>query len=454
MENILSQYNKKYPTIIGLRRSALLEMAIFFVVTLLLAWAFAESPRFIEAWLHPFFIIVVLIAVQYGSNEGIFCAIAASLVLLIDNLPARQINEDTYAWLFEVSKLPLTWLLIAVVLGELRQRHIRERNDLVGELRGSLEREKTFAKNYEQVKERKERLELNIAGRVRTEIGAFRAAKGVGKLEPEQVIEGVMKMVRSATGAEKFSIYLHSENQLRKHLTEGWNDADEQTLPANYRFDDAMFQAIVVRREMLSVRNGENEKTLAKQGILAAPLLDTETGEVLGMLKIEAISFLEFSMETMEIFKALCEWIALAILNARYYQTAIDDSMVNPEHNLMTRSFFNRYRDYITALARRLKFNVFMLNVAVANYEGLGADEQVRVARALAQTVDATLRNVDFAFDHQQVNGSYGIILPATDVAGAQIVRDKIERELQKLTGQNMRGVRFNFSLSALHEVA
>ncbi len=453
MENILSQYNNKYPTILGLRRSALLEMLIFFVVALLLSFAFKTSPRFIDTWLHPFFIIVVLIAVQYGSNEGIFCALASTLVLLVGNLPARQINQDTYAWLFEVSKLPLTWLIIAVVLGELRQRHIRERNDIVDELRNSMERETTFARNYEQVKERKERLELSIAGKVRTEIGAFKAAKGVGKLDPEHVIEGVMKMVHSAMGAEKFSLYLHSENQLRKHQTEGWSASEEQDLPDNYRFDDALFQAIVVRREILSVRNSDQEKILARQGILASPLLDTETNEVLGMLKIEGISFLDFSMETLETFKALCEWIALAISNARYYQTAVDDSTVNPEHNLMTRSFFNRYRDYITALARRLKFNVFMLNVAVANYEAMSADDQVKLARALAQTVDATLRNVDFAFDHQQMNGSYGIILPATDVAGAKIVRDKIERELQKITAQNMRGVRFNFSLSALHEV-
>ena len=454
MENILAQYNKKYPRIIGLRRSALLEMGLFFVLTLILAHFFAASPRFIDAWLHPFFIIVALIAVQYGSNEGIFCALVATILLLVGNLPERHINQDSYAWLFEVAKLPLSWLLVAVVLGELRQRHMRERNELLAELNNSVEREKVFARNYEQAKDRKERLELNIASRVRTEIGAFRAAKSVGKLDPEQVTEGGMRIVHSATAAKKFSLFLNDGTRLSKHLTQGWSETDEQNLPASYRFDDPLYQSMVVRHEIVSIRNYAQEKLLNNQGVMAAPLLDTQTNEVLGMLKIEDISFLDFGIETLEMMRALCEWIAISLSNARYYQTAMNDTTVNPSHNLMTRSFFNRYRDYITALARRLKFNVFMLDVAVANYDALSGDDRVKVARALAQTVDETLRNVDFAFDHQQINGSYGIILPATDANGAQVVRDKIERELQKITAQNIRGVRFNFSLSALHEVA
>jgi polysaccharide biosynthesis protein PelD len=453
MENILLQYNEK-SRFLGLRRSALIEMIAFFAITMALAYFFADSPRFINAWVHPFFIIVILMSAQYGSNEGLVCAILSSIVLLLGNLPERHINQDAYAWLFEVAKLPICWLIIAVVLGELRQRHIRERQELIEQLRASSEREKTFSKHYEQVKERKERLELSIAGRVKTEIGALRAAKSIEKLDPDHVLEGVMKMVRSSLGAEKFSIYLMEDNQLRLHSNYGWSETDEQNMATVYRFDEPLFQSIVVRRELLTIRNVDGEKLLAKQGLIASPLYDTESGQIIGMLKIEAISFLEFNIETVEIIKAICEWIALAISNARYYQTAVDETVVNPEHNLMTRSFFNRYKDYITALARRLRFNVFMLNVTVLNYETMPADEQIKIARGLAEVVDGTLRNVDFAFDHQQTNGSYGIILPATDVNGAQIVRDKIEKQLQKVAAQNMRGARFNFSLTALHEVA
>jgi hypothetical protein len=453
MENVLMQYNEK-PKIFGLRRSALVEMLVFFAVTMVLSWFFADSPRFIDAWIHPFFIIVILMSAQYGSNEGLVCTILSSIILLAGNLPERHINEDTYVWLFEIVKLPICWLIISVVLGELRQRQIREREELIEHLKSSHDRENTFAKHYEQIKTRKEQLELSIAGRVKTEIGALRAAKAIEKLDPDHVLEGVMKMVRSSIGADKFSIYLLEDNQLRLHSNHGWTVADEQSIPNVYRFDEPLFQAMVARRELVTIRTHEGERLLAKQGLIASPLFDSDSGQIIGMLKIESISFLDFNLETVEIIKAICEWIALAVSHARYYQIAVDDTVVNPEHNLMTRSFFNRYKDYITALARRLKFNVFMLNVTVLNYDTMPTDEQIRVARSLAEVVDGTLRNVDFAFDHQQINGSYGIILPATDINGAQIVKDKIEKQLHKLATQNMRGARFNFSLTALHEVA
>lgn len=437
----------------GLRLSALLEIVLLLLLFLAIGWATGSSPRLIAVSPHPFWIIVLLISVQYGSNEGLIAVLACSLVLLVGNLPTQQIDQDFYGWLLHIMANPLMWLIAAVVLGEIRMRHIRERDALANELINAHEREKTFAESYEKVRTRKERLELNVASQVRTETAAYRAAKAIEKLDPAHVIEGAATMVESALGAEKFSLYLLEGDSLQRTLTHGWSEHDTQTLGDGYRSQNGVYQAIIGRKETLSVVNESHERILAGQGVLAGPLLDTQTGQVLGMLKIESLPFLEMNLNTVESFRALCEWIAMALSNARNYQTAMNDTTVNPEHNLMTRSFFTRYREYIVALAKRLKFNVFMLGITVANHDTLDADAQIRMARILADTVDKTLRNVDFAFDFQQDTSHYALILPATDAQGAQIVREKLEKELQRLSSQQVRGARFAFALSALHEV-
>ncbi len=439
--------------ILGLRLSALLEMVVFFVVALLIGWLAGASPRFIAVSPHPFWIIVLLISVQYGSNEGLVAVLLSSLVLLVGNMPVQQIDQDFYGWLLHVMANPLMWLIAAVILGEIRMRHIRERDLLASELASAQEREKTFADSYEKVRTRKERLELNVASQVRTETAAYRAAKAMEKLDPAHVIEGVATMVESALGAEKFSLYLLEGDSLQRSLTHGWGERDEEALGDGYRSQSALYQAIIGRKETLCVVNEAHERILAGQGVLAGPLLDTETGIVHGMLKIENLPFLEMNLNTVESFRALCEWIALALANARNYQLAMNESTVNPEHNLMTRSFFARYRDYIMALAKRLKFNVFMIGVTVSNHDTLDAEAQIRMARILSETVDKTLRNVDFAFDYQQDTAHYALILPATDAQGADVVRQKLEKELQRVAAQQVRGARFAFATSALYEV-
>jgi hypothetical protein len=439
--------------ILGLRLNALVEIILFFVLALSLGWVTGASPRFIDTCPHPFWIIVLLISAQYGSNEGLMAVLASTLVLLVGNVPPQQIGQDYYGWLLHVAANPLMWLIAAVVIGEISLRHLRARDRIAQELVEAQDRERTFADSYEKVRSRKERLELNAAAQVRTETAAYRAAKAMEKLDPDHVIQGVATMVESALGAEKFSLYLLEGDSLQRALTHGWDERDDETLGDGYRSQSGLYQAVIGRKETLSVINETHERILAGQGVLAGALLDTETGNVLGMLKVERLSFLDLNAQTVESFKALCEWIAIALSNARNYQTAMQESTVNPEHNLMTRSFFSRYRDYITALAKRLKFNVFMLGITVTNHDTLDADAQIRLARLLSDTVDKTLRNVDFAFDYQQDTSHYALVLPATDARGAQVVREKLEKELQRVAGQQVRGARFAFTMNALHEV-
>ncbi|TAE34177.1 MAG: hypothetical protein EAY65_03550 [Alphaproteobacteria bacterium] len=444
--------DKKHKYFLGLRVSALLEIALFLGLALLINLVFGGSPRFIASQPHPFWILILLVSAQYGSNEGLAAVMASTLVLLVGNIPEQRVDQDAYDWLFSIAYVPLMWMVTATILGLLRQRHIRERDELKRVLLETGDRERTFASSYEKLRTRKEQLELNVAGRVRTEIGALRAAKAMEKLDPESVIMGVITMIEAALGAEKFSLYLLSGDTLTRHSTHGWSEADYERLDEEYRVQDPLYQRVMVRHETLCIVNEAHEMVLNDQGVLAGPLLDVETGAVLGMLKIEAIPFLELNLETVQMFRALCEWIALALNNARYYQSAVDNSMINPMHNLMTRGFFNRYKDYITALAQRLKFSVYTLDVNVTNFQSLDADTRVRVARLLANVVERTLRGVDFAFDHQEISGNYAIVLPATHLEGARIVREKIEKELQRVAAQQVRGVHFSYSLTALHE--
>ena len=63
------------------------------------------------------------------------------------------------------------------------------------------------------------------------------------------------------------------------------------------------------------------------------------------------------------------------------------------------------------------------------------------------------LRSVDLAFDYQTDGEEYSVLLPATTQAGANIVREKIAKDIDRhLRGKRDAG--FSFIVQPLHEVA
>jgi polysaccharide biosynthesis protein PelD len=111
--------------LLGFRRVALIELALFFGVALWVDWALGNGQRFESVQPHPFWIPVLLLAIQYGTNEGVLAALAAAAALRGGNLPEQMISQDLYQYLYAMTREPILWLVAGVLVGELRMRQIR-----------------------------------------------------------------------------------------------------------------------------------------------------------------------------------------------------------------------------------------------------------------------------------------------------------------------------------------
>ncbi len=436
------------PRIMGLRRSALLETVLGLVALLVIDHFFGAGNRFWDVNPHPFWIVVLLIAVQYGTGEGLIAAILASATLLLGNIPAMTEGTSQTDWIYSIAINPVLWIAAAWVLGELRQRHVRERTTLVRELDDAHQREELISNSYKFVKQRKESLEVQVSGQLLSSVDAYRAAKAVETLDPKSVMQGVERLVKSVLGPQKFSLYLFNDNKLSATIIHGWNSGDPY-LPEIDSFHP-IYRAVVGQRDVLVVANEEHETVLENQGIMAGPVVDPDSGRVVGMLKVEQLEFTTLSLNTIETFRALSEWIGTALVNARNYQSAKSEAMVNPERNLLSFGYFKRQSDYMTKLAKRLSFDLSMLVIKVNDANKLSDTDRITVARQISESVKTALRAVDLAFDYQTDGEEYSLLLPATSATGANIVRDKIMKDLERSL-KNKPGVSFNYIVSALH---
>ena len=184
------------------------------------------GDRFAAVSPHPFWIVVLLIAAQYGTSEALAAAALASAALLFDNLPEQAFNEDLYAWLLRVSVNPVLWCIAAVTLGEIRAGHRRKAETLQEEMAEAQEQARAIAEAYEHLLQIKTTLEVLVAGQVRTVRTMYTAARAIERQSIVEVLTGIPHLVRTVMDPEKFSFYLLNGATLEAAANEGWRSGD------------------------------------------------------------------------------------------------------------------------------------------------------------------------------------------------------------------------------------
>jgi len=437
-------------TVAGVRLSAILEIVLFLGAALLVDRIFLDGSRFRSAQQNPFWIPVLLVSVQYGTNAGLLAAAAATAALLIGNIPAQSVSEDGFAWVFAVGKLPLLWFVSAVVLGELRVRQIRERVTLRRQLMETAGREQILSDAYKRLGGVKEALETRLASQLKSAVGLYESVRAIEKLDPAEVLMGMGNLVRSVMNPEKFSVWLLHEGQLDLTVREGWSEEDD--LPRCYTQNAELFLEIVGRQRILSVTNYADASTLAGAGIIAAPIVVPDSGRVIGMLKIEKLGFLDLTFSNLQMLRVLCQWIGAAYDNALRYQAARAESVVNTQTDLLAYGYLSRQLSFLSVLAMRVGFDLTMIVVRLENPEDLTDSQLALTPRVFSRCAAKALRKTDLAFDYQRTGMEFAIILPVSPVSDAELVIRKFRASLSAELATDAPDARFTFAVHVVHD--
>ncbi|OSM04919.1 GAF domain-containing protein [Magnetofaba australis] len=434
---------------LGFRHSALVELVLFFALCMVIDKQLLLGDRMWGVSPHPFWLPVILSAVQYGVREALLAALIGSLLLLVGNLPERSIFSNVFEFFQEVAARPMMWFVTAVVLGEMRTKQIFERAKLEGELDESRMREQSITNEFHRISKLKDNLEARMVSQMRTVVSTHQAARALEELDPVSVLNGATQLVRTSLEPKKFSIFLLEEDKLRSAIEDGWTDEDQyhSTLDVS----SAIYQEVIGKQRFLVSARRMDREALDNQGVLAGPMSNPETGEVVGMLKIEKMGFLDLNVSNVENFRVLCQWVGAAYANARRYQDADADRVTNPDHQLYTYSFFPKQTSMLTNLARRLKFDVCMILVRIANPDEIPDDKKRLIPIAVNEATQVVMRNTDMAFDYQKPGQEFAVVLPATPADHMPIVREKLLQAMDKHVLSKIPEAKFEYQVQVLH---
>ena len=398
-------------TFLGIRRVAFLEIALFFAIMLILDIVVGSGNRFIDAYPHPFWIIVLLITIQYGTTEGLIVAAVSTTVFLAWNLPAQQLDQSIYDYLLHIVYRPLLWFCSAVLFGELRNRHIKAADELDENFREAEEKNITITNAYGNLKKIKEKLETHMAGELHSSINAYNAIKSIGTLNPSRTLLGMEEFVKAVLDPEKFSVYGLGPDGFESAICVGWDDEGEQ-YSRRFLNTSPLYHEIAGRQRMLCCINDEDAGILGEEGILAGPLIDSDTGEVFGMLKIEDIGFTRLSLNNVETFRVLCEVTGIAHSNAERYRQAEANSLINMDNHLYSYAYFQQQKKVFTELANWSELSCSILAVRLENTRGFSTAERIQIAQSLKICVDKSIHDITQIFNGKKAGTDYYILLP------------------------------------------
>ncbi|MEC9345263.1 MAG: GAF domain-containing protein [Pseudomonadota bacterium] len=385
---------------------------------------------------NPYWALVILISVQYGVFEGLVSAFLATLVstgssiatqFLVDvdaNGWQAAINEVTagnfttfsnedYLVAWKYAAEPLLWVVSALCIGLLRER-LRQRNqELAADLKDTREREALLTTSYEQLLRTKEQLEVRVAGQLRTVFTLYQAAKAIEKLGPGEVLLGIADLVRAVMQPTKFSVFLLNGAVLEAVLNDGWEESD--TYQRIFDSTSPIFQEVVGRQRFLSAVNTLEERLLEGEGILCGPLTSVDTGEVVGMLKIEQLGFLDLHVSSLENFRILSDWVGTAFANARRFRKAQGNMFMNDERSLMTDAVFKQQSRFMKMLGEHLGIDVTSVIIKATGIDVLHDDRRQAVIKAIRDVVSSHMSPMVTAYEHRHTGREFALIVPGVN---------------------------------------
>ena len=437
-------------SIMGLRVVAMVESLLLLATIVILDLITGSGDRFFHLNPHPFWIVVLLISAQYGALEGIIAALLSSAALLIGNLPPLGFGEDPYNYVVNLAINPAMWLVAALAIGELRSQADRRTQGLLDNLADAHERETRLIAAAEKLAGANKALEERVAGQLRTVASLYEASRAVEQLGTGDVLVGIAELVRAGLNPHKFSLFLLNQQQLESVLSEGWSANDRFTRV--FASGSLLFREIVANQKFLCVASQSDQIVLSGEGMLAGPICSAETGETLGMLKIERMDAMEFNMTAVESFRVLCQWIGTAFARARTFEHASSRSFVGAG-GILSASAEQPLTHFLKSLANRARFDLSAINLNIQIPDSVAPDVRAQIFQAVRQSLAVTIRQTDIVCERGSRGTEYVVLAPCCPHAEARRVGEKLRSTIAQALPQGL-GVRLSVITVPLQELA
>ena len=443
--------NKKTEVkVLGVRVSAILEIIFFLLIISLASYAWGNNDRFINISPHPYWVILILIVVQYDMPETICCIILMILFMYIGNVPKQEFTETTFDYYFSLCLQPILWFAMGTLTTGIVRKRFKQTSILENKIDDLAFKLKKISEAYTVIERKNMNLESSVAEEQKSTIHIYNALVKMDNMNKSNYGRIMEEIILAILPVKKFSIYLAAgDSSLDLKYSYNWSNEDKFT--EHFSHNDQLFDAIMHNQQILYVARKNDEQIFSEQGILAGPLLNTNSNKVVGMIKIEDIEFSGFVSRNIELFKLVCRWLGAAYYKSLYFTELNTSKIMSSEYVHSTMDSSGRQVNYLTELAKRIHFDLACLHIRITNIERL--EEHIRKSAVifLYDTMKKGLRKTDLIVDKDYRSGVYSLLLPGTNKLSAENVLSKIKKLLLEPSNTDFHNVNYSFQIEILY---
>ncbi len=420
---------------------SILGLMLITVVNMLL---FRSDIGFLNVQPHPYWLVVIPIAVRYGFFPGFLAGLLAGLLHLLFNavlIPDISLLEIRSVRLWGP---PLLFWIAGMVLGEIRQGHIREHQEILKALEDSRAAGEAQQRELQALEQAKVEMDTRIFSQEHTLSTIYEATQALRTLDSESIYMAILDLLRQYLDVEECSIYMMEDKIF--HLK-----ASKRTVSPKPRVHLALESQPLwtVYRERktisldMSLRRDE-----AGQGILvAAPVLTSSGMEAVGVLLVERMPFLKFNPTSIRMVELIADWCGASLENALLHQHTKERLITDDVADVYNFKYFKRRLGEEFARAKRYDLELSLIHLEIPGFTDRIPEEQQATRIAFASVIQSHLRNIDLVFMHT-IPGAFIVMLPTTPLQGARVVVNNIARAYQALV---IMSFELEASFTALH---
>lgn len=412
---------KKYPY--------LYEIPILFILLFWAAQIFSPDLLALNnTEPHPFWLILLLIALRYGLSAGILAGSASAAVFLIYSwhYSERYLFED-----FQFYILPGLFLFVGGALGLVGQKFKDQILNLEAENAQIKELQKNTQTEVESQKNINLQLEKKIVSKSSTLITLYEGARRFDNLNLDELYSAILEFILKNLEASQGLIYILENNEWKLKSSLGFTEAIPQSELLDY------LNLVNYQKRSLSIREllQNNPKlTNVNAPLLMGPLKKGEEGELKAVLLVYALPFQNLSSTTLNLFSFLLLWASRAIGRSFEYEAQKKLQMFDSVLHVFSENYFE---SRLAEEFERAKTYYLPLSLGriIISADSLTALQKEYFLKGLSQILKETLRPMDvIAYSLQPSSrplSQFAFMLITTSAAQAEVYKTKIIQNMK-----------------------
>lgn len=375
------------------RISSIVETVIFIALAIGVNQLFFPAHHgFLGVHPHPFWAIVILIAIRYGFKEGLACAGLAGLTYSLFVLFPQ---EGTYYFLtinlFSDFKMPLLFLFVGGVISGYTEHLIIRTEILRNIISENRKKISDLEEKNQAALDALNKIELRIASQFNSMVDLFGSLSQTKKMHLDEIKKNLLNVLAQYLQVEQGTYY----DLERGHLVRRFDLIESNThTPPD---EDFILSEALRTHKMAALGHFAQRKDMEQyrgSSLLAGPVVNAN-GETIGIVGVEKIPFLEYHPHNFKLFETILTWWGHALEERLKFDDFSAKSIFNDEVGFYNYSYFKARIEQEFQRAKRFSLPISFALVKIAHYQDVPTDHQLDLRQTLARILSQNITELE-----------------------------------------------------------